>query len=121
MFSSYRKKLFDQKLAEQQQNLHQQKELKIRQSRGQIDQRALATYLGAYIQMKQIEDFFYEQCTNQCIDIQNEWMNDKERQCLTDCNSKITKFVKIAKDNYANIDDDTKKIVSSVSSLLSRR
>lgn len=59
-----------------------------------------------------MEDTFYQKCTDSCIDLSNEWMNDKERQCLTDCNNKITKFVKIAKENYANIEDETKKTVS---------
>ena len=52
-----------------------------------------------------MENSFYMNCTKLCVNLGDEWLNDKERTCLNDCNNKISSYLKIAKEQFKNTED----------------
>lgn len=45
-----------------------------------------------------------------CVNLNEDLLEDKERQCLSDCNRKIGKYVQIARKQFEEYDDDIKSV-----------
>ncbi len=49
----------------------------------------LAQLLEAFTSMKKIENGFYLQCSNQCVNFEDKYLQESEKKCLENCNRKI--------------------------------
>ena len=56
-----------------------------------------------------MENHFYLQCSLQCSNLGDDLLNDGERDCLSQCNRKISKFLAVAKAQFKDTDDEIKQ------------
>jgi len=63
--------------------------------------------------MKIVENKFYLHCTKKCVNFDVDLLDEKEETCLKDCNRKIEAFLKIAKNNFKNIEDNLNQTTSN--------
>lgn len=62
-----------------------------------IFQYTIQYYLLIYQSILDLENYYYTRCTSMCVNLKEDLLNDKERECLNDCNRKISKYIGIAR------------------------
>ncbi|KAL4441402.1 hypothetical protein ABPG74_013697 [Tetrahymena malaccensis] len=59
-----------------------------------------------FIALKKLENNLYNQCFKKCLKLDDQLLQDEERDCLTNCNSKIVQFLQISKENFSNVEQN---------------